>query len=89
MNTEQQPVDGDERVGLEVEHRVGGLAEYDFHPGGGWPVGLTLGFTRALPDDDPYTGQSGTLFGLLSDKIGRKGGLMAVFAVQTLAYLLA
>jgi sugar phosphate permease len=32
---------------------------------------------------------SGTLFGLLSDKIGRKGGIMAVFAVQTLAYLLA
>lgn len=32
---------------------------------------------------------SGTLFGLLSDKIGRKGGLMAVFGVQTLAYLLA
>lgn len=32
---------------------------------------------------------SGTLFGLLSDKVGRKGGLMTVFAVQTLAYLLA
>ncbi len=32
---------------------------------------------------------SGTLFGLLSDKIGRKRGLMTVFAVQTLAYLLA
>jgi len=32
---------------------------------------------------------SGTLFGLLSDKIGRKRGLMSVFGVQTLAYLLA
>ena len=32
---------------------------------------------------------SGTLFGTLSDRIGRKGGLMAVFSVQTLAYLLA
>ncbi len=32
---------------------------------------------------------SGTLFGLLSDKVGRRGGLMAVFGVQTLAYLLA
>ena len=32
---------------------------------------------------------SGTLFGLLSDKMGRKGGLMTVFTVQTLAYLLA
>ena len=32
---------------------------------------------------------SGTLFGTLSDRIGRKGGLMAVFGVQTLAYLLA
>lgn len=32
---------------------------------------------------------SGTLFGLLSDKVGRKGGLMIVFGVQTVAYLLA
>lgn len=32
---------------------------------------------------------SGTLFGLLSDKVGRKNGLMTVFGVQTLAYLLA
>lgn len=32
---------------------------------------------------------SGILFGALSDRIGRKGGLMAVFTVQTLAYLLA
>lgn len=32
---------------------------------------------------------SGTAFGLLSDKLGRKGGLMIVFGVQTLAYLLA
>jgi len=32
---------------------------------------------------------SGTLFGLLSDKVGRKRGLMTVFGVQTLAYLLA
>lgn len=32
---------------------------------------------------------SGTLFGLLSDRVGRKRGLMIVFGVQTLAYLLA
>lgn len=32
---------------------------------------------------------SGLLFGTLSDRIGRRGGLVAVFAVQTLAYLLA
>jgi len=32
---------------------------------------------------------SGTVFGLLSDKMGRRGGLMTVFTVQTLAYLLA
>jgi MFS family permease len=32
---------------------------------------------------------SGVLFGTLSDRIGRKKGLMAVFAIQTLAYLLA
>ncbi|MFO7576798.1 MAG: MFS transporter [Pelovirga sp.] len=32
---------------------------------------------------------SGILFGTLSDRIGRKRGLMTVFIVQTLAYLLA
>lgn len=32
---------------------------------------------------------SGTLFGLLSDQVGRKRGLMIVFGVQTAAYLLA
>ena len=32
---------------------------------------------------------SGMIFGTLSDKIGRRGGLMIVFSVQTLAYLLA
>ena len=32
---------------------------------------------------------SGPLFGALSDRVGRKGGIVAVFAVQTLAYGLA
>lgn len=32
---------------------------------------------------------SGILFGILSDRVGRKLGLMMVFGVQTLAYLLA
>jgi MFS family permease len=32
---------------------------------------------------------SGPLFGILSDRIGRKGGFMAVFAVQTVSYGLA
>jgi sugar phosphate permease len=32
---------------------------------------------------------SGTLFGLFSDTFGRRRGLMTVYAVQTLAYLLA
>lgn len=32
---------------------------------------------------------SGTVFGVLSDRFGRRGGLMTVFAVQTVAYLLA
>ncbi len=32
---------------------------------------------------------SGPLFGMLSDRIGRKGGFMAVFAVQSLSYGLA
>lgn len=32
---------------------------------------------------------SGPLFGFISDRFGRKGGFMAVFATQTLAYALA
>ena len=32
---------------------------------------------------------SGPLFGALSDRIGRKGGFMAVFAVQAVSYALA
>ncbi|PLX88653.1 MAG: MFS transporter [Desulfuromonas sp.] len=32
---------------------------------------------------------SGVSFGMLSDRIGRRGGIMAVFCVQTCAYLLA
>lgn len=32
---------------------------------------------------------SGVVFGTLSDRIGRKGGLMVVFLIQTAAYLLA
>jgi MFS family permease len=32
---------------------------------------------------------SGVLFGTLSDRIGRKGGLLLVFAIQSVAYLLA
>jgi len=32
---------------------------------------------------------SGVVFGQLSDRVGRRGGLAAAFAVQTLAYLLA
>jgi len=32
---------------------------------------------------------SGPLFGYLSDKVGRKSGLIVVFAIQTVAYVLA
>ena len=32
---------------------------------------------------------SGPLFGMLSDRIGRRGGFMAVFAVQSISYGLA
>ena len=35
-----------------------------------------------------FTMFSGILFGALSDRIGRRGGLMAVFLIQTCAYLL-
>ena len=32
---------------------------------------------------------SGVMFGILSDRVGRKGGLIAAFVVQTCAYILA
>lgn len=45
-------------------HRVGILGEYDLKASGlGWPVGITLGYTQNLPDDDPFTGLGGTLLG--------------------------
>jgi len=45
-------------------HRVGILGEMDLqHTKVGLPVGFTLGYTQALPDNDPFTGQSGTLLG--------------------------
>ena len=45
-------------------HRVGILGEMDLkHTKAGLPIGVTLGYTQALPDDDPFTGLSGTLLG--------------------------
>jgi hypothetical protein len=45
-------------------HRVGILGEYDLKGSGlEWPVGITLGYTQNLPDDDPFTGLGGTLLG--------------------------
>jgi hypothetical protein len=45
-------------------HRVGILAEYDLKASGlEWPVGITLGYSQNLPDDDPFTGLGGTLLG--------------------------
>ena len=45
-------------------HRIGVLGEYDLRPGKtGIPLGFTLGYTQALPDDDPFTGLSGALLG--------------------------
>lgn len=46
-------------------HRIGVLGEMDLQ--GIWPkvpVGVTLGYTQNLPDDDPYTGSSGLLAGI-------------------------
>ena len=46
-------------------HRLGILGEMDLkHTKGQLPLGFTLGYTQALPDNDPYTGLSGTLFGV-------------------------
>jgi hypothetical protein len=43
---------------------VGILGEYDLKGSGlEWPVGITLGYTQNLPDDDPFTGLGGTLLG--------------------------
>ncbi len=45
-------------------HRVGVLGEMDLkHTKAGLPLGFTLGYTQALPDDDPFNGLSGTLLG--------------------------
>jgi len=45
-------------------HRVGILGEMDLkHTKIRVPIGVTLGYTQALPDNDPFAGQSGTLLG--------------------------
>lgn len=45
-------------------HRVGVLGELDLQgTKAGIPLGFSLGYTLALPDDDPLTGLSGTLLG--------------------------
>jgi sugar phosphate permease len=56
------------------------VQEYGFAEAGAGGLWSWVGFFSLF---------SGTVFGLLSDKIGRKKGLAAVFAVQTVAYLLA
>lgn len=49
----------------KASHRIGFLGEMDLkHTKGGLPLGFTLGYTQALPDNDPFTGLSGTLFGV-------------------------
>jgi len=45
-------------------HRIGALGEFDMKEVNGIPLGFTLGYTQALPDDDPFVGMSGTLLGL-------------------------
>ena len=45
-------------------HRVGILGEMDLkHTKARLPIGVTLGYTQALPDDDPFASLSGTLLG--------------------------
>lgn len=45
-------------------HRLGVLGEYDLKKHkGGIPLGFSLGYTQAVPNDDPFTGLSGTLLG--------------------------
>jgi len=45
-------------------YRLGLLGEMDLNRSRlDFPLGITLGYTQALPDDDPFTGLSGTLLG--------------------------
>jgi hypothetical protein len=45
-------------------HRLGILGEYDLKgTKANFPLGFSLGYTLALPDNDPFTGLSGTLLG--------------------------
>lgn len=45
-------------------HRLGILGEYDLkETKAGIPLGFTLGYTLAIPNDDPFTGLSGILLG--------------------------
>ena len=65
-------------------HRLGILGEYDLnHTRAGFPLGFTLGYTLALPNDDPFAGLSGTLLGLwytgkTEFVVGVEGGLMTL-----------
>jgi len=46
-------------------HRLGLLGEYDLkHGRSNLPLGFSLGYTQALPDNDPFTGMSGILLGI-------------------------
>lgn len=46
-------------------HRLGILGEFDLKgTKAKVPLGFSLGYTQALPDDDPFTGLSGILLGL-------------------------
>jgi len=48
----------------KATHRGGVLGEYDLQPGPGIPLGITLGYTKGFPTDDPGAGLAGVLFGL-------------------------
>lgn len=69
-------------------YRLGILGEMDLNKTKlEFPLGLTLGYTQALPDDDPYTGQSGTLLGFWytgkkAFVVGLETGFMKVVQVN-------
>lgn len=65
-------------------HRLGILGEYDLNgTGARFPLGFSLGYTLAIPDDDPFAGLTGLLLGIWytgkeAFVVGVEGGSMTL-----------